>query len=48
MSVLIKGMEMPERCMGCTLCYVGHMDDLKKTGKHYDIQSILEAMRTND
>lgn len=28
MSVLIKGMEMPQRCMGCTLCYVGHMGDL--------------------
>ena len=28
MSVLIKGMEMPQRCMGCTLCYVGHMGDI--------------------
>ena len=24
------------------------MEDLKKTGKHYDIASILEAMRTHD
>jgi hypothetical protein len=24
------------------------VDDFKKTGKHYDIQSILEAMRTHD